>query len=249
MTARQGCAALVAFALAAGFAFATDDAALSAAEAAYGDRAEPARARAALEGFEAVAAADPAAYEARWRGARAAYFLGTYTLEDAPDSERIAVYERGMRLAEQAIALEPDRVEGYFWHGVLVGVYGEARGIFKSLGLAPTVIDRMETALRIDPAFEGHGADRVLGRAYFKLPWFKGGDDAKAVEHLERSLAGTPTNALTRLYLAEAYRAVGRRADAVAQLREVVAMTPDPRWTAENPAIVRRARELLRKWE
>ena len=218
---------------------------LAQAREAYGARADAARAKAAVELFRDAATANPSSYEARWEGARAAYFYGTYTRADAPDAEKMAIFDGGIVLAREAVALAPKGVEGHFWLGVLDGVYGEAKGIFKSLSLVPEIKREMQTCLEIDPAVEGWGPDRVLGRLYFKLPWFKGGDNAKSIAHLEKSLAGAPTNALTRLYLAETYRSEGMKPKAVAQLREVVGMTPDPRWTPEHPWIKAQAEKLL----
>ena len=164
--------------------------------------------------FQRAATEDPASYEARWEGARAAYYYGTYVRTDAPDAEKMAIFDRGINLAKEAVALSPKGVEGHFWLGVLYGVYGEAKGIFKSLSLVPEIKQEMQTCLELDPAVEGWGPDRVLGRMYHKLPFFKGGDEKKSAAHLEKSLAGAPTNALTRLYLAETYRSDGRKADA-----------------------------------
>jgi Tfp pilus assembly protein PilF len=82
---------------------------------------------------------------------------------------------------------------------------------------------------------------------YYKLPFFKGGDDEKSIAYLEKSLAGAPTNALTRLYLAETYRSEGKKANALQQLQEIVSMTPDPRWAPEHPWIKAHAEKLLKK--
>jgi len=221
--------------------------ALAAARAAYEERADPARAQAAFELFQQAAKADPAAVEARWEGARAAYFFGNYTRADAPDGEKIAVFEVGISLAKEAVALAPKDVEAHFWLGVLYGVYGEAKGVFKSLSLVSPIKQEMQTCLDLDPAVEGYGPDRVLGRLYYKLPGFKGGDNKKSIAHLEKSLAGAPTDALTKLYLAETYTSVGMKAKAIEQLLGVVATTPDPRWAPEHPSIKAKAEKLLAK--
>ncbi len=220
---------------------------LAAARAAYEQRADPAGAKAAVELFREAAKADPASVDARWEGARAAYFYGNYTEAAAPDSAKMAIFDGGITLAREAIALAPKNVEGHFWLGVLDGVYGEAKGIFKSLALVPEIKQEMKTCLDLDPAVEGYGPDRVLGRLYFKLPWFKGGSTKKSIEFLEKSLAGAPTNALTKLYLAESYKSEGMKPKAVAQLKEIVAMTPDPRWAPEHPQIKAQAEKLLAK--
>jgi tetratricopeptide (TPR) repeat protein len=221
--------------------------ALAEARSAYEQRSDPARARAASELFKDAAKADPASVEARWEGARAAYFYGTYARADAPDSEKMAIFDAGIQLAKEAVALAPKDVEAHFWLGVLYGVYGEAKGIFKSLALVPSIKQEMQTCLELDPSVEGYGPDRVLGRMYFKLPFFKGGDNKKSIEHLEKSLAGAPTDALTKLYLAETYKSEGMKGKAIEQLRGIIAMTPDPRWAAEHPTIKAKAEKLLAK--
>jgi tetratricopeptide (TPR) repeat protein len=224
-----------------------DGGVLTAAHAAYEARGEPARAKGAVELFKRAAAEDPASYDARWEGARAAYFFGTYTRTDAPDSEKMAIFDGGITLAKQAVALSPKGVEGHFWLGVLYGVYGEAKGIFKSLSMVPLIKQEMQSCLEEDPAVEGWGPDRVLGRMYYKLPFFKGGDNKKSIAYLEKSLAEAPTNALTRLYLAETYRSEGMKVLAIQQLRAIVSMTPDPRWAPEHPWIKAQAEKLLKK--
>ncbi len=220
---------------------------LAAARVAYERRADPASAKAAVELFRAAAKADPASVDARWEGARAAYFYGNYTQAAAPDSEKMAIFDGGIALAKEAVALAPKNVEGHFWLGVLDGVYGEAKGIFKSLAMVPEIKREMQTCLDLDPAVEGYGPDRVLGRLYFKLPWFKGGDTKKSIAFLEKSLAGAPTNALTKLYLAESYKSEGMKAKAIEQLEGIVTMTPDPRWVPEHPQIKAQAEKLLAK--
>ncbi len=220
---------------------------LAAARAAYGSRADAAKAREAVDLFKKAAGEEPASYEARWEGARASYFFGTYTRADAKDAEKMAIFDAGITLAKEAVALSPKGVEGHFWLGVLYGVYGEAKGIFKSLSMVPLIKQEMAACLEQEPSVEGWGPDRVLGRMYYKLPWFKGGDNKKSIEHLEKSLAGAQTNALTRLYLAETYRSEGMKGKAIEQLKEIVSMTPDPRWTPEHPWIKAQAEKLLKK--
>jgi len=221
---------------------------LDRARIAWEKRADPIQSREAVDLFQAAAAAEPTSYEALWEGARACYFYGYVTRESAPDSEKMQIFTDGIERARRAVALRPDAVEGHFWLGVLLGVYGEAKGIFKSLSLVPEIKAEMERCLKLDPAVEGWGPDRLLGRMYYKLPFFKGGDNNLSREHLERSLAGAPGVAETRVYLAETYKSLGRKADAIAQLRTVLTMTPDPQSAPEHPTVKARAEVLLKKW-
>jgi len=218
---------------------------LAAARQAYQQRGKPGQAAAAVRLFAEAAAADPASYEARWEGARACYAYGTYTLAEERNSERINVFEDGIGRAKAAVALRPEGVEGHFWLGVLYGVYGEARGVLKSLFLVDDIRSAMETCLKIDPSVEDWGPYRVLGRLYFKLPGFKGGDNRKSREYLEKCLAAEPANELTRLYLAETYQALGMKQEARAQLTHILDTPPDPRWAPESPWVRAQAQRLL----
>jgi tetratricopeptide (TPR) repeat protein len=221
---------------------------LARAREAYERRAEPAQAKAALDLFAAAAAAEPQGYDARWEGARACYFYGNFTREEAPDGEKMALFQDGIDRAKAAVALRPEGVEGHFWLGVLYGVYGEAKGIFKALGMVPDIRREMGFCLTKDETVECFGAHRVLGRLYYKLPGFKGGDNAKSLDHLERAVKGCPTNALAKLYLAETLEDEGQEEQAIALLKEVIAAPPDPRWVPEHPYIKAQAERLLRKW-
>jgi tetratricopeptide (TPR) repeat protein len=220
---------------------------LDQARGAYLQRGAAVQARKAVDLFAQAAAAAPTSYEARWEGARACYFLGTWAEPEMDEDEKLALFQNGIDRAKAAVALDPKGAEGHFWLGVLYGVYGETKGIFKSLAMVPGIQSEMAECLKIDRAVEGYGPDRLLGRLYFKLPGFKGGDNRKSIEHLERAVQGEPLNALTRLYLAETYRAEDMDEKAREQLRTILAMTPDPRWRPEHPAIRSQAEALLKK--
>ncbi len=235
-----------------GFAARAQDAApdlLAKARAAYEQRANPVQAKQSVDLYALAAkAGGPQAYDALWEGARACYYDGHYALKDAPDKDLLALYQDGIDRAKAAVALEPKGVEGHFWLGVLYGVYGETKGIFKSLAMVPGIKQEMQTCMELDPSVEGYGPDRVLGRLYFKLPGFKGGDNKKSIQYLESSLKGAPTNALTKLYLAETYKDEGMKEKAMDQLKGIVSMTPDPRWAPEQTSIKAEAQRLLDKW-
>lgn len=220
---------------------------LEKARSAFAHRSAASQARAAVRLYAEAAAADGTSYEARWEGARACYYLGIWADPEESDREKLALFEDGIARAKAAVALRPDGPEGHFWLGVLYGVYGETKGIFKSLSLVPDIQREMEACLRLDRTVEGFGPDRLLGRLYFKLPGFKGGDNEKSIAHLKAAVEGEPRHPLSRLYLAETLKAEGRKEEAREQLRAILSMDPDPRWAAEYPAIRAQAEALLRK--
>jgi tetratricopeptide (TPR) repeat protein len=76
-----------------------------------------------------------------------------------------------------------------------------------------------------------------------------GGDVGKAIENLEKGVKFNPTNTVMRYYLAEAYEASNRNADAKKQIETILAATPDPKYIAEHKDAVEKAKKLLEKIE
>jgi len=220
---------------------------LDRARAAYENRADIEKAKRAVSLFAQAAEERPQSYAAHWEAARAIYYLWTFPQGDGPKQEMRAVFQRGIDLCRRAVELKPDGVEGHFWLGVLYGRYGEAKGILKSLKLVPVIRKEMETCMELDESVECYGPCRVLGRMFYKLPGFKGGDNRKSMEILVKGIDGCPTNALARLYLAETYEDEGYDDLARQQIIEIRALKDEPRWAAEYPYILRDAEALMRK--
>lgn len=181
-------------------------------------------------------------YEALWRTSRILYYIGEHT----PDKkEKKAVFSRGVYYAQKAVEAEPEKPDGHYWLGVNNGKYGETKGVLKSLSLVKPIKNAMNKVIELDRSYEEGGADRVLGRVYFKLPGFAGGSKEKSLEHLLKSLEYGPDDAVTRLYLAETYLDMKEKEKAREQLEFVLDLPPDDRWTVaveENKEV---ARELL----
>jgi len=106
-------------------------------------------------------------YEAYWRMARIHYYIGSHT--DSNKDKKV-IFSQGIYYAKKAIALAADKPDGYYWLGVNYGVYGEARGVLKSLFLVDDIKEAMNKVVELNRAYEDGGPDRVLGRVYFKLP-------------------------------------------------------------------------------
>jgi predicted Zn-dependent protease len=100
--------------------------------------------------------------------------------------------------------------------------------------------------IEIDRGYEDGGADRVLGRVFFKVPGIAGGSKDKSLEHLEKSKELGPEDPVTRVYLAETYLAKKRVDDARAELEYVLNMPDDPRWVAGVTEAKQDAQELLK---
>ncbi|HAP44336.1 MAG: hypothetical protein A2087_11235 [Spirochaetes bacterium GWD1_61_31] len=107
--------------------------------------------------------------EIYWRLARAALNQGN-DLEDAdaPQAQILAKFEEGERYADQAIALNPNNHQGYFWKSSNMGRWGQIKGILNSLAKAAPMRTLLERALAVNPRHPD--SFYVLGQLYRELP-------------------------------------------------------------------------------
>jgi tetratricopeptide (TPR) repeat protein len=186
-------------------------------------------------------AEDPRNFEAAWKLARAAYWLGAHV----PEARRRSEYERGLAAGRQATAIEPKRPEGRFWLAATMGAMAESLGLATGIRYRGAVKRELEAVLAIDAAYLDGAADRALGRWYFRVPRLFGGSRARAIEHLRRSLEYDPLNAASHFFLAEAYIAIDRPAEARQHLQQVLGARETVEWGPEVREFKRRARPLL----
>ncbi|MGQ9618406.1 MAG: tetratricopeptide repeat protein, partial [Candidatus Aminicenantia bacterium] len=214
---------------------------ISKGDSLYEERENLENAKAAQKCYEDAIKEDPKNYEAHWKLAKTIYFIG----QRSPENVRVSIFKNGVEIAKKAVALEPNKPEGHFWLGVLYGVYGEARGVMKSLFLVDDIKEQMNITLKLDPSIEGGGPYRLLGRMYYKLPGIAGGSKDKSLEYLLKAKEICPTNALTKIYIAETYLAKKMKEEAKKELREGIEMEPDLRWIPETKELKKQAKETL----
>jgi tetratricopeptide (TPR) repeat protein len=216
------------------------------ADSLYEQRGDLAKAREVLGKCQEALVKGEDSYGAYWRMARVEYWIGDHTGNNG-DKKRI--FEQGIYHAKKAIQLAGDKPEGHYWLGINYGVYGEAKGILKSLSLVKPIKEEMNKVLALDPSFDDGGADRVLGRVYHELPGFAGGSKKKSLEHLLKSKEMGPGVGLTRIYLADTYLSLDEIEKARQELEFVVAMEPDPKLIPETAEEKEMARKRLEKEE
>jgi len=216
------------------------------ADSLYAQRGDLAKAKEALGKCQEALIKGEDSYGAYWRMARVEYWIGDHT-GNKGDKKRI--FEQGIYHAKKAVQLAEDKPEGHYWLGINYGVYGEAKGILKSLSLVKPTKEEMNKVLAIDPSFDEGGADRVLGRVYHELPGFAGGSKKKSLEHLLKSREMGPRVGLTRIYLADTYLSMDEIEKARQELEFVLAMEPDPKLIPETAEEKEMARKRLEKKE
>ena len=213
-------------------------------DALYVNRADYATAKEARRKYEEALAAGEDPYEANWKLSRICYWIGDHT--GAKDLKK-TILLAGVEYAKKAIEINPEKPDGHFWLGVNYGVYGEAKGVLKSLALVKPIKAAMNRVLELDPAYDRGGADRVLGRVYHELPGFAGGSEKTSLVHLLKAVEYGPRVGLNLLYLADTYTSLDRIADARKTLESILALEPLPDLIPETAEEQQQARERLAK--
>jgi tetratricopeptide (TPR) repeat protein len=208
----------------------------------YRDRENVASARQAADLWASEAAAGTS-FDAAWRLARACYWIGTH----APERERRAALERGVKAGEQAAALQPNRPEGHFWLAANMGALAESFGLVQGIRYRSRIKDALLKVRAMDASWQQGSADRALGWWYYKSPGLFGGSRKKAEEHLRQALTYNPHSTATLYFLAEVVRADGRRDEARELLQRVIDAPIDPDWAPEDKDFKRKAEARIRE--
>ncbi len=166
-------------------------------------------------------------YDVNWKMSRIIYHIGTHTADKKQQQE---IFTRAIAMAEKAIALDPEKPDGHYWLAVNNGKYGESKGVMKSLGLVKPIKESMNKVIKLDRSYEEGGADRVLGRVFFKVPGIAGGDKDESLRRLLKSLEFGPNDPLTLLYLGETYLALKEIDKAREALDKVLNIEDDGLW-------------------
>ncbi|HYV04924.1 MAG TPA: TRAP transporter TatT component family protein [Blastocatellia bacterium] len=218
---------------------------LAEAEPLYEGREDMTKARLAVTALRQAHAADYGNYEAAWKLARAAFYVGDRTDVEA---ERDAMFREGTDAGKAAVQLQPTKPDGHFWLGANYGG-SAAHSTLSNLSSCQDIKGEMESVLKLDEGYQGYSAYLGLGRLYLQAPKMLGGDPVKAVEYLEKGVKANPNNTLMRYELAAAYETVNRNADAKKQIETLMSTTPDPKYVAEHKQAVEDAKKLLQKIE
>lgn len=178
-----------------------------------------------------------------WRLAKTYYLLA----KEASRVPRKKYYSLCLEQANRAIDLNNKSVGGYFFKGLCLGKLGEVDGVWSSLGVIEPLKQNMETAIKLDPAFENGGPHRALGKMYHELPAILGGSPDKSIEHLNEAVRLSPKHAENYFFLAETYSSKKEYSHAQSALNTVLDLTKESPYSQDIHAIREEARELLKK--
>ena len=191
-----------------------------------------------------------------------------YSMGKTLAAEALTALERGLKprgINSLMKASEKDVVKAakgvphaaaiFVWDAAIWGEWALAYGKMAAVrqGAADRIKRSSTLAMLIDPSAEEGGGARILGRLHSETPhvplvtgW---ASDKSAVKYLRESLARSPKNKVTKVFLAEAMLAVDAKTRNQARqlLEEVLTAPNDPDYLVENIAAQNDARVLMKK--
>jgi tetratricopeptide (TPR) repeat protein len=191
----------------------------------------------------------PDDYAVAWKTARLIYFIGNYGVGQerfVDTSAGVSLFDYGAQAGLKAQALKPKAVDGYYWYSVDLGSYGLAKGVMAAAKGAKPGMASLVTAQKINPAYEGYGSARILGRYYQELPGMFGGDMKKALVLIKGAADAAPSYRNNWVFLGQYYIAAGDYASANAACKKATELPPtDGKY--EEMRYMKEAKECLKK--
>lgn len=212
----------------------------------------------AFERLEGRLSVDPTDYDALWRAARAAVALGVR--EDGSRAQN-AWLDPAILLAERAMDVRPEALEGIYWHGVAAGRRAMNAAPGYAVELAQIVYDDAHRILAAD-SLHG-GAHNMLGKLNYEVMslsrikrllarTFMGTEALDetsweaADHHLHRAAELSPELVGFHFDLAQLHRKRDRREDAIRELGHVLSL---PAVHPNDDELQEEARARLEGWD
>jgi tetratricopeptide (TPR) repeat protein len=119
------------------------------------------------------------------------------------ESKRRAAYEKGARLAQRAVDIEPTNPDAHYLYAANLGSAAQLTGVMASALTINDIKAHVRRALELKP--QHAPALHMMGMMLEELPWFLGGDRDAAMTYLHRAVAVDPHYTHARLDLAKLY--------------------------------------------
>jgi Tfp pilus assembly protein PilF len=146
------------------------------------------------------------------------------------DDRKAAEFEALLKRAEVFEKTFADRAEPLIWEGIVLSTYAGAKGGLGALSIAKRARDKLDAALKLDPAALDGSAYTSLGTLYYKVPGFPigFGNSGKARQLLHAALKLNPDGIDPNYFYGEFLFEEGEYAEAIKSLRKALAAPPRP---------------------
>lgn len=187
---------------------------------------------------------NPDSYETNWKMARALREYADLSMQaEVADWKDICkkFAKEGLKFAEVAIKLEPEKVEGNLFYGLSAGTYSDGISILKAIkeGLRTKTEKAFEKAYEIDKMYDDAAPILSLARMWHQLPW-PYQKEKTSEKYFEEYYQLFPDNPQGLAYYAELLKDRGKKEQAI-ELADKAAQSGHPYFS-------KRANELLAKW-
>ena len=209
----------------------------------FAQREDVSKLREAVQILSKVRDADRRNFEVEWKFARNNYFLSKQT-ESETEAEKLLTDGANAGIIASRIA--PEKADGHFWYGANLGEQAKRNPVTVGLKSVKDIKDTMNKVIAIDPKYQGASAYDGLAQVELQTSMI-GGKPEKAIEYLKTALKLENDNTYLHLHLAEAYLAVGKKAEAKKQLDYLLQMKPQNGYAVEYKETTEKAKELLEK--
>jgi tetratricopeptide (TPR) repeat protein len=181
--------------------------------------------------YSAAAAKAPNDAGAQYQAALASSYLAEVALEvrDRKQAEQVA--ERGVKLAERAVALKPETAEYYRVLGTLCGQVVPAN-VLTGLSYGKRAQDAINKAVEKDPKSAGVYVARGVGNYY--LPAALGGGMELAIADFHKALQLDARNAEAYLWLGLSLRKENKNAEARQAFGKSLELNPNRTWVKQQ---------------
>lgn len=207
----------------------------------FRERADTAKLREAVKLLASARNPESRNYETEWKFAKYNFFLGKQTT-DAAESEK--AFADGVSAGAIASRMELNKPDGHFWYAANLGEQAKKSPVTVGLKSIGDIRDAMNRVIEIDPKYQGASAFDALAQIELATR-ITGGKAERAVEYLEKALEYEKENTYIYLHLAEAYLAVGKKAEAKKQLETLLKMKENPEYAVEYRETTDKAKKLL----
>ena len=148
-------------------------------------------------------------------------------------SQKMTTFKEGARLAKKALEMQEDSAEAHFLYAANLGSAAELEGLVSSALTIQELKRHVHRVLELDDTYAP--AHHMLGRMYEELPWFLGGDQTAAGDHLSQAVKLNPLYTTGRLDWARWLLRQGREEEARRELEIVIAQPPlEKKWVWER---------------
>lgn len=171
----------------------------------------------------------------------ASYFAGY----QAKDNEKADWYGRAEAAARRAIQADGNNAEAYFELARALGRLSQYRGILESLGLANSIKENLDKALRLNPRHAGAKVALALWHHSLiskNVGWLYGANGNQIMPLFNEAIQLEPQAIIHKVELAGVLAAQGKKEEARKQYEAALAIAPK---TAADRFDLQRARREL----